>query len=130
MFEKFTDCVRNVSALRGEGRTAEARQVLDATLADIFGEGVAKQLSGMSPAAAVAKLGTRERVGVYAALIALRSEDQDKAPVVRALELQLASLAAFDVGKEKTKTAIRALRSKVEIDMLAPALRRALEAVG
>lgn len=130
MFEKFTDCVRNVSALRADGRRDEARRVLEATLADIFGEGVVKQLSGMSPAAAVNRLGSRERVGVYAALVAMGRDDDEQAPTVRALELQLASLAAFEAGKEKTKSAIRALRTKLEVSALAPELRRLLEAVG
>lgn len=130
MFEKFTDCVRNVSALRAEGRQEEAEQVLRATLADIFGEGVAKQLAGMTPAAAVDKLSSRERVGVYAALIALTRTDDGEAPVVRALELQLRSLVTFQAGQEKTKMAIRALRAKLDVAALPEALRRALEEAG
>jgi hypothetical protein len=120
MIEQLGATLSRVASQKSEGKHEQAiRELRDAHRA-IFGD-LAKDLAGLDAHAAAHRLGSRRRIGVYAALLGEEADlarragrpDQGEALYRRALALQLESLEVHADGAEQTRMAIRALRAKL-----------------
>ncbi len=120
MIEQLGAALARVAAKKSAGELAAAVAEIRAASGSIFGD-LGARLPDMDVPVAARELGSRRRIGVYAALlgeeadVAARAglEDEAQALYRRALALQLESLDAHAEGAEQTRMAIRALRAKL-----------------
>jgi hypothetical protein len=135
MIEQLAAALSRVAGLKTAGKLDEAGDEIRNTADAILGP-LANTVDALDAASAAKLLGNRQKIGVYAALVAeladIRAREgrdaEARSKYRRALEVQLACLSEHPDGAEQTRTAIRALRSKVVEADLPEKLRRALDA--
>lgn len=121
MMDELDSALMRSASKKSAGKTDDAAEELARAKVAIFGA-LAASLPDLDPASAARELGSRKHIGVYAALlgeeadVAVRSGRVDEAHELyrRALDLQLESLVLYEDGAEQTRTAIRALKAKIQ----------------
>ncbi len=136
MIQRFAEALGRILGARNAGKVDEALRLVRETNDQIFGP-LARTLAAVDAATAATLLSSKEKISMYAELLAEEAElhalsgDERRARSGRrhALELYLEVVLVSDDVDAKVRAAIATLRSQVDEGRLPERYRTALAAV-